>query len=63
MDLHARGDELLGRLKAHVLEILATLPESGPAGPGLGNAEIERRAADSGGPWRTGTEGEVPFAG
>jgi hypothetical protein len=40
----ALGQELVAKLKAHILEVLTQLPECSPNGQGLGNAEIERRA-------------------
>jgi hypothetical protein len=39
-----RGQELITTLKMYLLEVLANLEACAPGGPGLGNAEIERRA-------------------
>jgi hypothetical protein len=44
MALSDNGRVLIEQLRTHVLAVLRTIPECRPEGPGLGNAEIERRS-------------------
>lgn len=44
MNFHQRGTELINSLKDHVLEVLRGHPDAEPAGPGVFQEEIARRA-------------------